>query len=366
MKTVYLIIGTRPDTIKMAPIYHALRTRSGLNVKLISTGQHKELLASALNSFKLRPDIDLGLMRHSQSLSTLTADILHGMQTIFAKEKPDLVLTHGDTTTCYASALACFYQRIPFYHVEAGLRSRNILSPYPEEFHRQSTSIIADHHFAPTLLEKQNLILDGVHEAKITVTGSTIHEAIQSIDYLNDSNFEAYRTEQFTKMVTVTMHRRESGAGYLQNIMQAIKNIALLEKKCVFVFPVHPSPLVKKVSGEVFHGVENVVLTNPMDYTKFISLLTQSDLILTDSGGVQEEAAFLGRNVFILRDHIERFDGVKQGLTKVLGLNAKTIENEVLNYLRTKPTTKHYSPVKNPSTKTPSAIIADYIVGKQT
>jgi len=360
MKTVFLIIGTRPDTIKMAPIYHALRARNDLNIKLISTGQHKELLASALGSFNLQPDIDLAVMRHSQSLSGLTADIIQGLENVYSQEKPDLVLTHGDTTTCYASALASFYHRIPFYHVEAGLRSRNILSPYPEEFHRQSTSIIAAHHFAPTLLEKQNLILDGIFESKITVTGSTIHEAIQSFDYLNDSHFESFRDTRFNKLVTVTMHRRENGGVDLKNIMSAIRKVAILEKKCFFIFPVHPSPAVRQVSGDIFHDVENVLLTKPLEYKRFISLLTQSDLILTDSGGVQEEAAFLGRNVFILRDSIERYDGVRQGYTKVLGVNADVIENEVLHYLQNVPVVSEALSTMLP-TKKPSAIIADHI-----
>src|SRR3990167_1718135 len=361
MKNVYIIIGTRPDTIKMAPIYHTLRGRSGIRVKLVSTGQHKELLVSALNSFNLRPDIDLGLMRHAQTLSGLTADILHGLENVFQHERPDLVLTHGDTTTCYASALSCFYHGIPFYHVEAGLRSRNIMSPYPEEFYRQTIAGIAAHHFAPTAREQRNLMMEGINALKITVTGSTIHEAMQSIDYQNDTHVPFFRDGQFNKMVTVTMHRRENGVVYLQSMMNAIKNIALKEKQCVFVFPVHPSPLVKQVSGNVFQGVDNVVLTPPLDYRKFISLLTHSDLILTDSGGVQEEAAHLGKNVFILRDNIERFDGVKQGYTKVVGVNADHIESEVLNYLQKQQVTISNSSVINTPSKTPSAIIADYI-----
>lgn len=362
MKKVYLIIGTRPDTIKMAPIYHTLQSKSGIDIKLVSTGQHNELLAGALKSFNLKPDLDIGYIRNSRSLTELTAYILQGLEHLLIQQKPDLVLIHGDTASCYSSALACFYNEIPFYHIEAGLRSYNLLSPYPEEFHRQTISRIASHHFVPTVREKRNLMIEGINKLNITVTGSTVHEAIQTINTNNHSQFYDLLGTQFDKIITLTLHRRENGVLHLQSIMNAIKNIAMTNKKYAVLFPVHPSPVIKNVSRDIFHGIENVLLTSPLDYKSFISLLNQSDLILTDSGGVQEEAAYLGRSVFILRDNIERYDGIYDGFTKIIGTDSDHIEQEVLNYLQSKAnSTRNILETRNLS-RNPSEIIADHIM----
>lgn len=359
MKTIYLIIGTRPDAIKMAPIYHTLKSKPGLQIKLVSTGQHKELLSSALKSFNLKPDINLKVMRHSQSLSHLTRSILKKMELLLKKERPDLVLTHGDTATCYAASLACFYEHIPVYHIEAGLRSHNLMSPYPEEFFRKSVSTIASYHFIPSIREKENLLNEGIDESKITITGNTIHEAI---DTFSNQNFH-YSDNKNHKSIIVTIHRREKNNTQLLSILNAVKNLALKEKNWIFTYLLHPNSLFKQVSSEAFNNIENVILTYPLDYKKFISLLHSSDLILTDSGGIQEEAAYIGKHAFILRDTTERYDGIANETTKIIGTNTQQIEEKVINYFKNDIPRNNKSINRILMPKTPSEIIADYILG---
>lgn len=359
MKTVYLIIGTRPDAIKMAPVYHALKALPSLQVKLVSTGQHRDLLEDTYQVFNLRPDITLDIQRTSPSLTSLAAEILQRMDQHFTQAKPDLVLGHGDTSTCYAAAIASFYHRVPFYHVEAGLRSHQLDSPFPEEFHRRTISCMAAHHFVPTEVEKVNLLQEGISESAITITGNTIHDAIESVDYRNDSYFQLSRSGQYNKIVAITMHRRENNE-HLHSILTSIKNIASQQKQCMFVYPLHPNPFIRKVSGEVFQDIDNVVLTTPLDYRQFISLLHRSDLILTDSGGVQEEAAYLGKTAFILRNHTERKDGFTQGSVKLIGTNPQLIETAVTSFLQAVPQrAMRITPIKQ--RQTASSMIADTI-----
>ncbi len=332
MKKVDVVVGTRPEIIKMYPVYKALMERPDLQVRLISTGQHRELGEQAFRSFGIKPDIDLCVMRPNQSLSGLTASILSNLETVFIQDQPDIVLAHGDTTTSYVAALSAFYHRIPFFHVEAGLRTYRLDSPYPEEFNRQGISRLSTHHFAPTELEKRNLMKDGVYENGITITGSTVHDSIREIQ-----NSQLSRTPLVSvnrkKLSVVTLHRRESGTQNLKNLMEGIRSAALKSKDTTFIYPVHPNPISKKFAHEVFHGIENVELSNPLDYVSFISLLDRADLVITDSGGIQEETSYLGTPTLILRDLSERMDGIDSGTTHIIGTDEARIESEVLRHL---------------------------------
>lgn len=326
MKTVHLIVGTRPEAIKMAPVYEALAKKSDLRVRLVSTGQHQTLARQALHSFGMTPDYDLQVMRHGQSLSQLTANLLVELEALFKREKPDVILAHGDTTTCYATALSAFYHSIPLYHVEAGLRSFRLDSPFPEEFNRQCVSRMAVHHFAPTDTELHNLVEEGISARSVTVTGSTVFDAIHLSRKNSPSSIHNVSTD---KSVVFTLHRREQGPSGLRQIMDAIRSSADSNPDTMFIFPVHPNPIVQKTARDVFSSAKNVTLMEPLEYPEFLALLNQSSLVLTDSGGVQEEAAYLGKQVLILRDISERQDGFTSGTTKIIGTNSQRITAEI-------------------------------------
>lgn len=329
MRKIHLVIGTRPDAIKMAPVYKALKAKQGLDVKLISTGQHKELLDQVCHSFGLVPDVDLKLMRPKQSLSQLTVGLLQGLEKLYQKDCPDLVLAHGDTTTCYGTALSAFYHSIPFFHVEAGLRTYRIDSPFPEEFNRQSVAHLSHHHFAPTEREKMNLLKDGILEKAITITGGTIHDAIADMQSLKQKSVYGHDHQQ---VVVFTLHRREH-ANQLQEMMNAIKGAATIKRDVLFVCPLHPNPIVMATAKEVFKDMNNVMLVDPLIYPDFLNLLARSNLILTDSGGIQEEASYLGKRTLLLRDSTERLDGLASGLTHVIGNNPSVIQESILKHL---------------------------------
>lgn len=362
MKKIFVIIGTRPDAIKMAPVYLTLQYKNNLDLKLISTGQHKDLLTSAFQTFNLNPDINFDVMRPAQSLSKLTQSILHNMENLFESDKPDLVLTHGDTVTCYAASLACFYNHIPIFHVEAGLRSHNILSPYPEEFYRKSVALIASHHYVPTTRAKQNLLTEKIDKNKITIIGHTIHEAINHVNF--QDVFVDFYDQKYNKKILVTLHRREKDKNNLYAILNTIKNIALKEPRWMFIYPVHPSLYLKQISKEIFNNIDNIILTDPLEYKKFLRVLCDADLILTDSGGVQEEAAYLEKKVFVLRDFVERINGIDEKYAKIIGMSSENLEYEVIKYLKNQKNT-HVSKTHNKKlTKIPSEIIASHLLSK--
>jgi len=290
-------------------------------------------------------------MKPGQSLSSLTAKLLLGFEKYFKEERPDLVLAHGDTTTCFATALSSFYHRIPFFHVEAGLRTRRLDSPFPEEFNRQTTAPIASHHFAPTSVEQENLLSDGISPEAITITGSTVHEAIRAV---RSKNIES-DTER-RPIVLVTLHRRES-AGSLQNALRGLKLAAMKRPDVLFVCPVHPSPGVQRAFQACLNGQDNISLRPPMEYSKFISLLMRADLVVTDSGGVQEEAAFLGKRVLLARAETERADGLGSGLVKLVGMNSEAIQKAVQRELSC-PNPVVFRPERNNSQPPASEIIA--------
>ena len=329
MKTVYLIVGTRPEAIKMAPVYAALSQKTGLRVRLISTGQHQSLLHQALGSFGITADHDLGVMRPGQTLSQLTANLLIALEALFKREKPDLILAHGDTTTCYATALSAFYHNIPLFHVEAGLRTFRLDSPFPEEFNRQCVARMASHHFAPSDIAFQHLIDEGVSSQSITVTGSTVYDAIK----LTQKEFSDASAIAGQKTAVITLHRREQGSDGLASIMAAIRTAAQTHQDTTFMFPVHPNPTVQTLSERILGATENVVLMPPLEYPQFLAMLNQASLVLTDSGGVQEEAAYLGKRVLILRDISERDDGFGSGTTKVIGTEPERIVAAIAHYL---------------------------------
>ena len=300
-------------------------------------------------------------MTPGQSLSQLTSKILVKLENHFHQEKSDLVLAHGDTTTCFATAVSSFYHQIPFFHVEAGLRTHRRSSPFPEEFNRQTIAPIATHHFAPTPLEKKNLLKDGVSPSAITVTGSTVHDAVRAMqskmDPADQSNFPLLSGGR--PLVVVTLHRRES-AQVLENTLQGLKSAALNRRDALFICPVHPNPLVQKAFKTFLGGVENIILTEPLEYPQFVSLLLRARLVVTDSGGVQEEAAFLGKNVLLARCETERSDGFQTGLVKLVGSSSGNIQKSILCELSGSQSKKVFNAY--PPTKSASEIITDEVL----
>ena len=354
-KIFMLVFGTRPEAIKMAPLVHALKAEPDkFEIKICVTSQHREMLNQVLDIFNIKPDIDLNLMRQDQNLSNLTSLILNEMQSILKKYQPDAVLVHGDTTTTLATSMAAFYASIPVGHIEAGLRTYNIKAPFPEEFNRQTTSKIAKWHFAPTVLSQQNLLSENVDKSLITVTGNTVidalHWVLKRIDkdvdrqkklenILNTNLSFNWKSESF---VLITAHRRENfGDGFLQ-ICSAIKELASKYPNIRFVYPVHLNPNVSKPVYEILKGYDNIYLIKPLEYEPFVYLLKHSYLVLTDSGGIQEEAPSLGKPVLVMRDVTERPEGVESGTVELVGSNCQHIIQGVSRLLDNK---KHYQKI---------------------
>lgn len=328
-KKVFIVVGTRPEAIKMAPVYKALKRKTNLDTKLTSTGQHKELLGQAMEAFGLRPDHDLMVMKPGQSLSGLTGSILSGLERLFAGEKPDLVLIHGDTTSSFSAALSSFYHSIPVAHVEAGLRTYQIDSPFPEEFNRQGIARLAALHFAPTRQARENLLREGIPEKAIMITGSTVIDAIQEI--LDQTR--KYRLSMFMNGIdrsdtlgVITLHRRENLGRRLSQVLSAIRETAVAFNTVLFVYPMHPNPVIRQSAYALLGDVPNVQLTDPMNYVDFIRLLLRSHIILTDSGGIQEEGRHLGKHVLLLRDHTERGEGLANGCTEIIGADSTRLK----------------------------------------
>ncbi len=273
-------------------------------------------------------------MRPGQSLSSLTAKLLTGLEEYFKNRAPDVVLGHGDTTTCFATALSSFYHRVPFYHVEAGLRTFRIETPFPEEFNRQSVTPLAQHHFAPTEKERKNLLNDGIKPSSITVIGSTVHEAVELIrETIDEKNQLPFELPENKKIVAVTLHRRE-GLHTLETTLNGIRLAAQTRKDALFICPVHPNPLVQSIFKKCLSNIDNIRLVEPLSYPAFIKLLLQTQLVLTDSGGIQEEGSFLGKRILIARNETERLDGIKEGLVSIIGTSTDQIFsnlNENLN-----------------------------------
>ncbi|NCB68973.1 MAG: UDP-N-acetylglucosamine 2-epimerase (non-hydrolyzing) [Bacteroidia bacterium] len=351
MKKIMLVFGTRPEAIKMAPLVIEFKKHPDLfDVVVCVTGQHREMLDQVLNLFNITPDFDLNIMKQGQDLYDVTSRVLLGMRDVLNESKPDVVLVHGDTTTSTASALAAFYQQIPVGHVEAGLRTHNIYSPWPEEMNRLITSRISVYNFAPTSLSKQNLINEGVTEGTVFVTGNTVIDALYAVldkmkqniqlrtDLVNQlqcSGYDVNRISKQKRLVLITGHRRENfGDGFL-NICNAIKTLSEKYPEVDFVYPMHLNPNVRRPITEVFgeKPASNMFFIEPLDYLPFVFLMEKSDVVLTDSGGIQEEAPGLGKPVLVMRDTTERPEALEAGTVKLVGTNYDKIVSEVSKLL---------------------------------
>ena len=346
MKTILLVFGTRPEAIKMAPLVKKLQTLpEQFRTVVCVTGQHRQMLDQVLQLFDITPDYDLNIMQPNQDLYDITSRILLGMRDVLKEVQPDIVLVHGDTTTSTASAMAAFYQQIPVGHVEAGLRTGNIYSPWPEEMNRLITGRIAAVHFSPTPLSRENLLKENVDDSKIVVTGNTVIDALQIVvarlksdeqlagevkNKVLGMGYDVNRLSEGRRLVLITGHRRENfGDGFL-NICHAIKNLAEKYPNVDFVYPMHLNPNVRKPVLEILgESAENVFLIEPLDYLPFVYMMQHSTLILTDSGGVQEEAPGLGKPVLVMRDTTERPEAVEAGTVLLVGTNQQKIEEGV-------------------------------------
>jgi UDP-N-acetylglucosamine 2-epimerase (non-hydrolysing) len=353
-----LVFGTRPEAIKVAPLVKAFQKHTDRFETIVCvTGQHREMLDQVLRLFEITPDYDLNIMKQGQDLYDITARVLTGMRDVYQEAKPNVVFVHGDTTTTMAAALAAFYQQIPVAHIEAGLRTHNIYSPWPEEMNRQITSRIATYNLAPTPLSKENLLKEGVKEESITVTGNTVIDALYLVvdkikqdaslsgqlqEQLKATGYDTSRLNNGKKLVLITGHRRENFGDGFVNMCNAIKTLTEKYPEVDFVYPMHLNPNVRKPIREIFgeeavsgrgNGNRNIFFIEPLEYLPFVFLMEQSTLVLTDSGGIQEEAPGLGKPVLVMRDTTERPEAVDAGTVKLVGTNYELIVNEVSRLL---------------------------------
>jgi UDP-N-acetylglucosamine 2-epimerase (non-hydrolysing) len=330
---VMIVFGTRPEAIKMAPVVKAMAGLNEIDSKVCVTGQHRQMLDQVLENFEISPDFDLNIMRESQDLTDVTSRVLSGIREIFRGYKPDIVLVHGDTTTAFAAALACFYHHVPVAHVEAGLRTGNLYSPWPEEANRKLITSLAALHFAPTESSRANLLAENVPDRNILVTGNTVVDALiltkQRIDsdpaLLNQMAVTFPMTTGDKQLLLVTTHRRENFGQGFENICHALQIVAKRYPDMEIVFPVHPNPAVKGPVEALLNNIRNVHLLSPLEYAPFVYLMSRSTLVLTDSGGIQEEAPSFGKPVLVLRDTTERPEAVSAGTVKLLGTETTTI-----------------------------------------
>ena len=324
MKKVMVVFGTRPEAIKMCPLVNELKSRKNLETVVCVTGQHRQMLDQVLKAFDVEPDYDLSIMKDKQTLFDVTANILLKIREVLEEVKPDVVLVHGDTSTTFTTALACFYLQIPVGHVEAGLRTYNIYSPYPEEFNRQAVGILAQFNFAPTEISRNNLLQEGKKDETIYVTGNTAIDALKTTvreDYTN----EHLEWAKDSRLIMLTAHRRENLGEPMHNMFRAIKRIVDETPDIKVIYPIHMNPLVRKAADEELGGDDRIRIIEPLDVLDFHNFLSRSYLILTDSGGIQEEAPSLGKPVLVMRDTTERPEGIAAGTLKLVGTNEETI-----------------------------------------
>lgn len=341
-KKILLVFGTRPEAIKMAPVVKTLRADSAFEIKVCVTAQHREMLDQVLTLFDIKPDFDLNLMKPAQDLYDITSGVLLGLKSVLLQWRPDAVLVHGDTSTTFAASLAAFYQRIPVGHVEAGLRTGNLYSPWPEEANRKLTTALAQWHFAPTPTSRANLLKEGVAASSIHVTGNTVIDALLQVREKIVSSLPM--RQQFDRafsfldasrrLVLVTGHRRENFGDGFERICQALARIAREQADVQLVYPVHLNPQVQEPVKRLLGTIENVYLIEPQDYLPFVYLMDKSTLILTDSGGIQEEAPSLGKPVLVMRDTTERPEAVDAGTVKLVGTDAQKIASEAGTLLK--------------------------------
>jgi len=328
---VLCVVGTRPEAIKMAPVILALKDCPSINCRVLATAQHRHLLDQVLDAFGIEPDIDLNIMRPNQALTTLTARLLLGLDKVLLDEKPDVVIAQGDTTTVMTIALACFYHRILFAHVEAGLRTWDMSNPFPEEMNRIIAGRLATWHFSPTEGSKQNLLKEGVKEEQVAVTGNTVIDALQSV--VNQDPAVGVDLDDSKRLILVTAHRRENFGNPLKEICRAVLTIVEKNEDVQVLFPVHPNPHVQSIASEMLGDSPQIVLCQPLDYLPFVAAMQRAHLILTDSGGVQEEAPALGKPVLVLRRETERPEAVEAGVVRLVGSDYEEIVEQTQHLL---------------------------------
>ena len=357
MKKVLLVFGTRPEAIKMAPLAIALKALNDeFETKVCVTGQHREMLDQVLSLFELEPDFDLNLMKPGQTLADITSGVLTGLNEVFDTWLPDVILVHGDTATTFAASLAAYYHKVQVGHVEAGLRTGDIYSPWPEEANRQLTSVLTQYHFAPTQNSYDNLIKENIDATNIVITGNTVIDALLTVKEKveTDQEMQARFAQQFDfldaskKLILVTGHRRENFGQGFEDICLALANIARKNPEVQIVYPVHLNPNVQKPVNELLSGIDNIKLIEPQDYLPFVYLMNKSYLILTDSGGIQEEAPSLGKPVLVMRNTTERPEAVSAGTVKLVGTDPVVIEGSVMELLENEDLYKKMTEAHNP------------------
>ena len=347
MKTILLVFGTRPEAIKMCPLVNELKTRERLKTVVCVTGQHRQMLDQVLTAFRVTPDYDLSIMKDGQTLFDITTNILNGIGAVLDEVKPDVVLVHGDTSTTFVTALACFYKQIPVGHVEAGLRTYNIYSPYPEEFNRQAVSIVAQYNIAPTALSRDNLLREGRNPSTIFVTGNT------AIDALKTTVRDSYTHPELewasgSRLIMITAHRRENLGAPMHHMFRAIRRVMDEHPDVKAIYPIHMNPAVRRAADEELRGCDRIHIIEPLEVLDFHNFLARSELILTDSGGIQEEAPSLGKPVLVMRDTTERPEGIAAGTLKLVGTDEETIYAEFKTLLESREAYQTMAHAANP------------------
>lgn len=347
MKTVMLVFGTRPEAIKMCPLVNELKTRKELRTVVCVTGQHRQMLDQVLDAFKVTPDYDLSVMKDRQTLFDITANILLKIKGVLEEVRPDVVLVHGDTSTTFVTALACFYLQIPVGHVEAGLRTGNIYSPFPEEFNRQAVGLVAKYNFSPTELSKQNLLNEGKDPASIYVTGNTAIDALKTT-VKDDYTHPELEWAKNSRLIMITAHRRENLGEPMRNMFRAIRRVMEDHPDVKAIYPIHMNPVVRAAASEELGDCDRIHIIEPLEVLDFHNFLSRSYMILTDSGGIQEEAPSLGKPVLVMRDTTERPEGIKAGTLKLVGTDEDVIFENFTKLLDDKDAYDAMSKASNP------------------
>ena len=347
MKKVMLVFGTRPEAIKMCPLVNELKTRKNLETVVCVTGQHRQMLDQVLQAFGVVTQYDLSIMKEKQTLFDVTTNILERIRAVLETEKPDVVLVHGDTSTTFVTTLACFYMQIPVGHVEAGLRTYNIYSPYPEEFNRQAVGIVARYHFAPTEPSKENLLREGKNPANIYVTGNTAIDALKTT-VREDYTHPELEWAKGSRLILITAHRRENLGEPMQHMFRAIRRVMDKHPDVKAIYPIHMNPQVRQTAAEILGDDDRIHIIEPLDVLDFHNFMARSALILTDSGGIQEEAPSLGKPVLVMRDTTERPEGIAAGTLKLVGTEEETIYREFTRLLCDEAEYERMSQASNP------------------
>ena len=347
MKKIMVVFGTRPEAIKMCPLVNELKSRENITTKVCVTGQHRQMLDQVLDIFNVVPDYDLSIMKDKQTLFDITTGILNRIKEVLEQEKPDVVLVHGDTSTTFVTALACFYMQIPVGHVEAGLRTYNIYSPYPEEFNREAVGIISQYNFAPTEVSKENLIREGKKTETVYVTGNTVIDALKTT-VREDYKHPELEWADGSRLIMLTAHRRENLGEPMHRMFRAIRRIVDETPDVKVIYPIHMNPVVRKAADEELGDDDRIHIIEPLDVLDFHNFMARSYLILTDSGGIQEEAPSLGKPVLVMRDTTERPEGIKAGTLKLVGTDEEVIYQEFKKLLTDKAEYEKMSKASNP------------------